>query len=282
MKKAFSIIELSVVVIVISIMVYGIFFALSYVDKYRLNNARSMTINSVVGKIEDLGLWLEPTLDKSFDGPKEDLDALAVWHDINSQVLSKIDYRKDGVESQPSYVKKGIAGMPSVLFDRDNYLLSDSAPIMMGKEQYTIFVVWQQDSDASGKQHLFYQEGANCNYHDGDDCDGNWVGLYVKSGSIYGSVCEDNNDYLVTNYVAGQPYITAYRVDDSQENNLSVYVNGQVFGPVKRHVNVGPVASVLGDNFKGMIAEVIIYNRALLPEEMDDVGAYLRSKYGVY
>jgi len=55
---------------------------------------------------------------------------------------------------------------------------------------------------------------------------------------------------------------------------------------VQRYVNAGSLASGIGygndDHFKGMIAEVIIYNRALLPVEMNDIGVYLRSKYGIY
>jgi prepilin-type N-terminal cleavage/methylation domain-containing protein len=57
-KKAFSLIEISVVILIIVILIYGVSVGVDLYQDFRLATARSLTLNSRVGRIEDLSLWV--------------------------------------------------------------------------------------------------------------------------------------------------------------------------------------------------------------------------------
>lgn len=65
-NKAFSLVEISVVILIIDSLVLGFFKGLDLYDSYYLSNARILTKNSVVPRIEGLGFWVDSVSEKSF------------------------------------------------------------------------------------------------------------------------------------------------------------------------------------------------------------------------
>jgi len=65
-KAAFSLIELSVAILIIGLLVGGILGGTDLIKDASLANAQKMTTNSEVGSIANLSLWLETTLPQSF------------------------------------------------------------------------------------------------------------------------------------------------------------------------------------------------------------------------
>lgn len=66
-KKAFTIIEISIVILVISVMIAGVITSKSMLTKSRLANAQSLTQQSYVNEISnDLIAWYETWLEGSF------------------------------------------------------------------------------------------------------------------------------------------------------------------------------------------------------------------------
>ncbi len=64
--KAFSLIELSIVILVIGILIAGVVQGTSMVKKSQLVIARNLTKNSPVSRIKDLAAWYETSLESSF------------------------------------------------------------------------------------------------------------------------------------------------------------------------------------------------------------------------
>ena len=64
--QAFSLIEISVVIIVVGILLAGISSGIELYDDYRFKVAQNLTKNSPVSRIPDLKLWLETTSEKAF------------------------------------------------------------------------------------------------------------------------------------------------------------------------------------------------------------------------
>ncbi len=64
--KAFSMIELSIVILIIGILISGILASNAIIKKFRIQTAQTLTISSPVQGISDSVLWLESSLDKSF------------------------------------------------------------------------------------------------------------------------------------------------------------------------------------------------------------------------
>ena len=66
-KSAFTIIELSIVMLVISALIVGISSTKLMIRKARLANAQSLTQDSIVGDLsDDLVAWYETSLESSF------------------------------------------------------------------------------------------------------------------------------------------------------------------------------------------------------------------------
>ena len=67
-KKAFTIIEISVVILIVSAMIVGVMTSKSMLAKSRLANAQSLTQQSFVNDIsDDLIAWYETSLEGSFN-----------------------------------------------------------------------------------------------------------------------------------------------------------------------------------------------------------------------
>jgi len=63
--KAFSLIEISVVIVIIGILIAGISSGIELYDDYKLKVAQNLTKNSRVNRIPDLEMWLETTGENS-------------------------------------------------------------------------------------------------------------------------------------------------------------------------------------------------------------------------
>ncbi len=63
-KKAFTLIELAVVMILIGLLVTGIVGGQVLIQSAQLAKAKSLTNSAPVMTVEDLTLWLETTLDQ--------------------------------------------------------------------------------------------------------------------------------------------------------------------------------------------------------------------------
>ena len=90
MKKkysAFSLIELSIVILIIGVLIAGVTQASRLVRQSKLTTARTLTQSSAVNSIKGLLLWLEPTMDNSFKSSETtDANPITTWYDINPQV----------------------------------------------------------------------------------------------------------------------------------------------------------------------------------------------------
>ena len=88
--KAFSLIELSIVILIIGILIAGVTQGSRLVSAMKLNTARTVTQSSEVNSITGVVTWLESTADKSFDDAEEtDGSIITNWYDINPQSLLK-------------------------------------------------------------------------------------------------------------------------------------------------------------------------------------------------
>ena len=64
--KAFSLIEISMVILIIGILIAGVATANSLIAKSRISSAQTLTISSPINSIKDTALWLESSTDTSF------------------------------------------------------------------------------------------------------------------------------------------------------------------------------------------------------------------------
>ena len=89
--KAFTLIEVSVVILIIGIMLAGTFIGTRIIAKSRLAAAESLARSSPVPGIKDNMLWLETSLSASIDGSQaSDGKAVTSWYDQSSNAAKPL------------------------------------------------------------------------------------------------------------------------------------------------------------------------------------------------
>ena len=151
-KKGFSLIEISIVLLIIGILISGILVGQDLILDAKIKSAQNLTRTSPVNKITDLTLWLDVNAEKSLISTTtadrclskymsyQDLlgnETICAWRDINSQkslgtnMSDKIALSINtthAINAMPTYVVNGIGGLPSLYFDGSDYLISSIPP----------------------------------------------------------------------------------------------------------------------------------------------------------
>ena len=289
-KLGFSLIELSVVILIIGILVIGVVKGKKILDSARLASARSLTKGSPVNfNSENLAFWLETTSEKSFDAAEAVNNALiSTWHDIKLSATSdRFDLTQSTPVNQPEYITNATNGLPAVRFGpgskymiRNNVLGSD---LTQEGNQITIFVVQKYTEGQKFASILHWQNNANGTNRIG------LTGLYTNSlyGTVYfdfGTCCANNarlafnpvnfvNRTNVISVVRRPNYTAAIRVNGTR------YISGT---GMNSDVIASPSAtlSVCNSQLADM-NEIIIFKTALTDNEIKDIEKYLSDKWGV-
>jgi prepilin-type N-terminal cleavage/methylation domain-containing protein len=278
-RNAFSLIELSIVILIIGILIAGVTQSSRSVAKMRLTSARTLTQSSPVAGIRNLVLWLETTSEKSFDDLEaQDATAVTNWYDINPQSIQKNNGTSSGT-TRPLYTDNVLNGLPVLRFDgvNDAFNLPDGT-IPYNDSQYSVFVVSKIT--------------ATC------DC------IILTSGTMGTTNISNGFRYMPTNRLrhwwwnndidatAGSVLPNQFYVLEFHYNQAtrSIYINGTnnitaVPAPMPRtsgsNNNAIGLAVAGGIYLAGDIAEIIIFDRALKLEERDAVAKYLGKKWGI-
>ena len=281
-KKAFSIIEISVVILIVSVMVAGIATGRSMITKSRLTNAKSLTQKSIVNEMgDDLIAWYETSLESSFipSEAKTDGSLITVWKDSNKSAITKND-AKIGVS--PTLVQNVFYNsIPGVRFTGTQYLNFNGKKF--AKNSYTVFVVEQRSTGEANYYNSFISSSIR-----------GWairLSLgYYGSNNILQSHFSNDLLTVVPNYKPQTPSIHTflfnntigkqytlngkfkYTTSPTQPESLNSY-NSATIG-----YHQGPTQTYY---YKGDLAEIIMFKRSLKTEEVEAIESYLGSKYGI-
>jgi prepilin-type N-terminal cleavage/methylation domain-containing protein len=140
-KSAFTLIELSIVLIIIGLVIGGVVGGNSLINSSRLLKARTLTNSSPVHGTENMVLWLESTSTESFLVKTPTQDApIDLWRDLNQQETVKnnaIDTTSLTDADRPLYARNGL---PALYFDGSNDFLNTKSTYR-STNPTTIFVV---------------------------------------------------------------------------------------------------------------------------------------------
>lgn len=291
-KKAFSLIELSIVLLVVGIIIAGITQSSRMIGAMRLSGARGITQSSPVATIPNLILWLEPTGERSFGDVNSGYtlnngDSIQTWYDTNPQV-SEIDRRHFAAPAsnkRPTYVATGIGNLPSIQITRSftRYFENTRGILDLSDASYTIFSVAKMTSYGGSYYFVFGQAAASFG-------SAGQLASIVYSG-VNGALglATGGNDYYPSSIVNNRVNITAATLNGTAAavyNNsftansatLAGSAAGGVQGLVSR-IGVAPYNET--ELFEGLISEVIVYSRVLRTEEIQAIMTYLSKKYSV-
>jgi hypothetical protein len=302
LKLAFSLIEMSIVILVIGILIAGISGGADLYSDYRLTSAKSLTQNSRVSRIDSLEMWVEPTQDGAFSNlvsttpisynfikKPDNKQPIAKWNNVKiaQNINSDVDPYQTISDRQPIYTESAINGLPALYFDGKTDgtgdFLSFKAKFINDYSNFTIFIVEKRTNLAVKSQWGFgpYQYILSTT----DFTDGLAVGPvlngYVRI--IPGSF------YQIGNYL-DKTYLHTFLIDENL--GKKIYLNGvqklsvaDVIRPRVPNDNLMKIAyfdrSWAQDYYTGFISEIIIFSKALSDSERSDVEKYLLKKWAI-
>lgn len=293
MKKAFSLIELSIVILIIGILVAGVTQSSRLIKQMRLQVARNITTSSPVTSIKDLKIWLETSQEGSLVSSTNGLnpdnnDKISSWNDISPQLITKINPSQSNDALRPLYAETSpINNLPALKFNSNEYLEtiasgSNQMPLAIGDDTFTFIAVWNSLS-TSTTQAIFEQNTG------GSLISGSRASMLIIGG-VYGYNGE-GNDYQPTNFTMNSSRISVITVDNGAvniyDNKLNTPTNtGSINNAIQNVSEGGFFIGTKGTNprsekFNGFISEIIVFDRVLKKSEIEDINLYLAKKYSI-
>jgi prepilin-type N-terminal cleavage/methylation domain-containing protein len=277
-KKAFSLLEMSVVLIVVGILMTGIIKGSALMRSSGLDSARLFTKNSPVPNIEGLVAWYETAAADSFKVSEAyDGAQTTTWYDLSpSSIILQKNALTRTASSALTYKSVGINNIPSLNFSgSSNITLSN---FYQGASAHsTIFLVFRPTTSIS----LTLLDSISSGSTTSIGITSTAVALNAGSAVSTDTVTNSASFALNNNYI-----VAAYLNDSSSKayvnNTKTPAGNGTISAGTNSltGLTLGSNKSG-GNNFTGLISEVIIYNRPLQSSDRNDVFKYLANKYKI-
>lgn len=291
-SKAFSLIEVSIVILIVGFIIAAITQSSRLLKSTRISAARTFTANSAISSDKDLAAWLETTNKDSLDQMLDDGSAISSWKDNNSAIMTAT---QASATLQPTLKSIGISGLPVIKFDGvDDYMAS---PEVVVKNNFTVFLVAQtsvtHEVDAegnsgangiSGQKYILFPVHGGLFNSDNSKAAGGGVSIGTNGISIY----EHSGGYLpptavYDGNVGTNPVIVAWVVDNKQHK---IYLNGVL---VRTGV-AGGSRDIYASNryggdaygyFSGLLGEYILIGRKMNDSERKEIEKYLSKKWKI-
>src|SRR3989338_1261708 len=284
MKKhsAFSLIELSIVILIIGILVAGIMQGRVMVKKSRRSAAQAITKNSVVNEMSGLALWYETSLESSFkESEMSDGGNVSVWHDNNPQAINRNNADQGTAANQPKFYENVFNGaLPALRFDGVDDALTTANGFDSDSENVTIFLVWQSSLDSTWQ--VIISKGYTPSPYR----------IAITGYAHYLTYADAMNNGASANsaIITAANSLNIISARRAKNGTTQIWINGSSGGTntdssgsnlmtTTESLWIGGYPS---KNYaQGDFAEMIIFKRALLTEERQAVESYLSKKYNI-
>ncbi len=295
-KKAFSLVEISIITLIVGVAIAAITQGTRLVQQFRLNSARSLTQSSPVPATDNLVLWLETTSTNSFQSigysnndPLAAASGTKVWYDL-SRKNDALSTSNSPYSSNPIYIKKGINGLPSLKFDGSSQYLDFTDPSALVNGSYTVFVVEQPTKTSGTFNYFLSSKSGSCSTNTcfslgHENITSGTYTIYLSNFSNY--IATTASDISGLSYKTDRPIL--HSAIFSTIGSRKYFYNGTL-GKSDGNTNaiidnkdmtIGNSTSLSGGFYQGLIGEIIIFNRALDKDERWAIEAYLGKKWGI-
>ena len=278
---AFSMVELSIVFLVIATLIVGASQGYGLVKSARISNARSVTAKSPISQTEGLVAWYETTSKESFDQSQiRDGAQITQWKDISSSsILTGKNILTTTASDNVTYSQSSINKLPAVKFSGSGKL----SLLAFTKGAYspaTIFMVVKLNyaPDSSNYKTIFdgYSTSSDFSFSIKSD-------KAQLNAGVAGATTTFANSFLNSGEYAIAIYFNG--------SNSKVFVNdvGSSLGgatPLNSGINQ-LIGITLGTNksgllgFTGFISEVAVFNRVVKSSERKEIFNYFSKKYKI-
>lgn len=296
-KSAFSLIELSLVILIIGIFVAGVTSGTRMIHQFRLQTAQSLTQSSpVINK--GLALWLETSYNTNLITADNDLpddgDSVQKWYEINATERFQNYFEQSTSNNQPSYIKDAINGIPALRFNGSTSFMDNNQTGLVGNisDDATWFFVVKFDNSSDSQMLLndnesYNSDGYYINYYNGSN-DHMLCLTSMNAPSINHQSCK----YSFNSFIKSQATILVFhkdaqtitiKVNGNQQATTDVYAKPS--SKIEQHsskARIGRSApSGSGQFLDGDLGEIIVYDRALSNKDIEHIEDYLSQKWHI-
>ena len=281
-NSAFSLIELSIVFLIIAILIAGASQGYGLVKSARISNARSITAKSPISQTPGLQAWYETTSKDSFDQSQViDGAQLTKWKDIcSSSILTGINILTTTASPNVTYSQSSINKLPAVKFNGTGKL--SLLAFTQAYSEATIFLVIKLNYAPDASNYKTILDGSSTSSDFSFSIKSDRTQVYA-GGTIAGA---QTNSVPNSFFNSGEFAIAIYFNGTSSKvflNNTESMLGGSDFNSGSNQL----VGLTLGTNklgnlgFNGFISEVAIFNRAIKSTERKEIFNYFSKKYKI-
>ena len=312
-NKAFSLVELSVVIVIVMIMIAGLIQSSRIIGAMRISTARNVTQSSAMPWINYIVTWYDATASDAFnESDTDDGDKISRWNGAEVRYTDRINLNQTDDDKKPIYTANGMYGLPSVKFDGVNDFLGSEnlEQSILTYRSASVFIVFEPKTVTSNDKRSIIYQPSEC----GREFD---VGYSFGSKGNFGIAsssesCGQTNatasgiDFVVQNEkIVASLIIYQKPMVAGDTSNIKVFRNGYLENVYK--VNNGYTSSLIesskkysdgsnrlyigarkiNDNaiptsfFNGLLGEMIVFNRSLNNEDRKEIEKYLGKKWGI-
>ena len=290
-KKAFSLIEISVVIVIIGILISGISSGIDLYSDFRITSARSLTLASKVSRIDGLVAWWETTLEKSFD-KNEAINGVKItnWYDANPLSLNKITLTQSNSANKATFKANSINSLPAISFEGGSKYITNN----IFSESFTLIVVLASNSLGAGTSSSQAYLNTVIIGADYPGKANDIIPLALGDGHLKMFTGNGSETTLISNLKTktGTPYI-AFASRNFEDGTRKIMINNSnsvsdnlggvgLFLKASSLAGIGADANDWNTNlYNGNIAEIIVYNKILNISDIDIIHKYLSKKYSI-
>jgi len=287
--RAFSLIEISIVVLIIGILVAGITQSTRLLSQAKTSTSKTLTQSSPAASVKNLVLWVESTSDASFDSTETDDNvAISNWYDINPQSSLKNSFT---ATTKPTYALNAINGLPAIKFNGTSTIMTSSNFSNIITGSVTVFAVVKLPATVAAQPIIGKRVLNNANFQFGTGTSA--AGWQFCDNTCPTNYAAGNTAAVLANgaYVASVVYTeTSTAGTNSTSTGISFFQNGTLANaPITTTTSLNKSISGfltlggdgVGGYFGGHIGEILVFDRALKKEERQSIEGYLGKKWGI-
>ena len=313
-NRAFSLIEISVVIVIVMIMIAGLIQGSRLIGSMRITTARNVTNSSAMPWINYIVTWYDATATDAFkESETNDGNKISFWNGAEIRYSDRINITQVDDAKKPIFVANGMYGLPSIKFDGvDDYFASEQIEqSILTYRSGAVFIVFEPKTTSTTAKHSIFYQPSECGrefdvgYGFGGSA-GNF-GLASSSGDCPSTNATTSGlNYVVPNEkIVVSMNIYQAPMTKGDISNIKIYRNGYLettskvgdgynstliettkkYADGSERIYVGARKTSDSANpssfFEGLLGEMIVFNRSLNNEDRKEIEKYLGKKWGI-